>query len=64
VENSLTTDSVANTTYRWIGQDLPDAPVHEDGLHLGAGSGANHQLKFTFVGGAQVRLHDMYTEVQ
>jgi hypothetical protein len=64
VENSLTTDSVANTTYRWIGQDLPDAPVHEDGLQLGAGSGANHQLKFTFVGGAQVRLHDMYTEVQ
>jgi hypothetical protein len=64
VENSLTTVAGANTTYRWIGQDAPDAPVHEDGLQLGAASGANHQLKFTFLGGAQVRLQDMYTEIQ
>lgn len=64
VENSLTANAVDPTAYKWLVQDQPNAPVHERGLSLGAASGANHQVRLTFLGGAQVRLQDLYVEAQ
>lgn len=63
-DNSLTNDSGQLTSYQWLAQDLPNAPVHETALKRGIATGQNHQLRMTFVGGAQVRLQDIYVEMQ
>jgi hypothetical protein len=62
-DNTLTGET-PELPYSWLRHDLPDATVHEDSMRLGSSTGINHQVKLTFVGGAQVRLHDLYVEVQ
>jgi len=58
----FTSDSPAN--YRNIGIDLPDDAVHDVPLAQGGSSGANHQVRLTIVGGAQIKLQNLYAGVQ
>ena len=64
VEASFTRESIAApTAYRWLEQDDVNR-VHEQTFDRGRASGPNHQAKLSIIGGAQVRLHDLYLEVQ
>lgn len=64
-ENSLTTEAAASpTSYQWIGRDLANDAVHDATFDRGSLSGPSHQAKMTIVGGAQVRLLDLYAEAQ
>jgi hypothetical protein len=58
----FTSDSPAN--YRNLGIDLPDDAVHDVPLAQGGSSGANQQVRLTIVGGAQVKLQNIFAEVQ
>jgi hypothetical protein len=49
--------------YSLLGQEGTVNAVQEMGLARGSGSGQNHQIELTLVGGSQVRLADLYAEI-
>lgn len=56
-------DTSASPSYKWLGYSYPNDTEFTTGLDRGIATGASHQITLTFVGGAQVKLHDLYVEM-